>query len=230
MKTRKRTLTGALLSAALMLLGAYGARAADTNPLNDSDTLMITITPATDLGVDVDTATTRFSETDTPGTMSLSLALGATAYFVSPATVTILGNFNNQEVQLQAAALNNWTVDTDQVAKANAVQLFALFGSDVGMTAHPSEAEFDSDSGRHQVTGTPQVAGQITTDEAASTIRNSNRYEINDGSMTGWGEMDNLTVGALRQLWLRVDAPPQSSYSGDQRVQVTLTAVSGAAN
>ncbi|MFA6028722.1 MAG: hypothetical protein WC969_02580 [Elusimicrobiota bacterium] len=223
-----KDLTGVLLSAALALLGAGGALAADTNPLNDSDSLTITITPATDLGVDVDTTTTRFSAADTPGTMSLSLALGATAYFVSPATVTILGNFNNQEVELKAQALDQWTVDADDVVnETNAAQLYALFAQD--KDAHPDEAEFQQgDDGRHMVRTAPAVAGE--PDGAEDDTLAANTYEINNGDMPNGADMDNLPVNTVRQLWLRLDAPTFSDWSGVQRFVVTLTAVTGVTN
>ena len=226
MTKRPKKLAGCLLAAALGLLWAGGAWAAFPEP--DTDSLTITITPSVDLGVDVDTGTTRFSVTDTPGTMSLSLPLGNTAYFVSPATVTILGNFNNQEVQVVAQALDNWAVDTDQDAKAEKAQLFALFAAD--KDAHPTEADFDSDAGRHQVLTGAQYAGE--PDGSESNLRVNNRYEIDDGSMAGGGgaEMDNLAVGTVRQLWMRIDAPPFSAWSGPERFVVTLTAMSGVGN
>jgi hypothetical protein len=210
------------LLAALSPLAAF----ADPDPSNDSDVLTISLTPAIDLGVDIDTSTVRFSDSDAPGTLSLTLPLGATAYFISPATMTVLGNFNNQEVQLQAAGIDQWTVDGDETANADALQLYALFA--VNKASNPVEAEFGSDAGRHLVTGSAQTAGE--TQGSESNLRASNRYEIANGDMTDGADVDNLTVGTVRQLWLRLDLPPLSGVATEQRVVLTVTAVNGRTN
>ncbi|HAH07720.1 MAG TPA: hypothetical protein DCM05_14565 [Elusimicrobia bacterium] len=208
----------------LALAGAWRAEAADP----DLDSLTITIQPATDLGVDVDTTTARFSETDTPGTMTLALQMGATAYLVSPASVTILGNFNNQEVQMSAACLDSWTIDADETAEADKVQVYALFA--VNKTSRPVELEFGQGSdGRHQVTGAQKLAGETAGSENDDLT--GNQFEIAAANtMAGGTNMDNLAVGTQKQLWMRVDAPPNSSSDDNQRVVVTLTAVTGKTN
>ncbi|MFA6093266.1 MAG: hypothetical protein WC986_09980 [Elusimicrobiota bacterium] len=220
MKTTMKRVTGLLAGLALGLLLLGSAQAAV------SDSLSITITPSVTMGVDVDTATTRMSLIASPGDMTLSMAPGATAYFVSPASVTVQGNFNNQELQLQAAALNNWTIDGDEVADQDAVQLYALFAT--SKSSAPLEAEFGSDSARHLLTTGVQVAGETSGSE--TNVRSTNRYEINNGDMDSGANMDDMTVGSLRQLWLRVDAPPMTTYSTAQAFVVTLTAVSGVSN
>ncbi|MFA6093268.1 MAG: hypothetical protein WC986_09990 [Elusimicrobiota bacterium] len=219
MKTTMKVMTGLLAGLALGLLSLGSAQAAT------SDSLSITITPSVTMGVDVDTATTRFTG-GAIGDMTLSMAPGATAYFVSPASVTVQGDFNNQELQLQAAALNNWTIDGDEVADQDAVQLYALFAT--SKSSAPLEAEFGSDSARHLLTTGVQVAGETSGSE--TNVRSTNRYEINNGDMDSGANMDDMTVGSLRQLWLRVDAPPTTTYSAAQAFVVTLTAVSGASN
>ncbi|MFA6093269.1 MAG: hypothetical protein WC986_09995 [Elusimicrobiota bacterium] len=219
MKTTMKVMTGLLAGLALGLLSLGSAQAAT------SDSLSITITPSVTMGVDVDTATTRFTG-GAIGDMTLSMAPGATAYFVSPASVTVQGDFNNQELQLQAAALNNWTIDGDEVADQDAVQLYALFAT--SKSSAPLEAEFGSDGARHLLTTGVQVAGETSGSE--TNVRSTNRYEINNGDMDSGANMDDMTVGSLRQLWLRVDAPPTTTYSAAQAFIVTLTAVSGASN
>ncbi|MFA6093267.1 MAG: hypothetical protein WC986_09985 [Elusimicrobiota bacterium] len=219
MKTTMKRVTGLLAGLALGLLLLGSAQAAV------SDSLSITITPSVTMGVDVDTATTRFTG-GAIGDMTLSMAPGATAYFVSPASVTVQGDFNNQELQLQAAALNNWTIDGDEVADQDAVQLYALFAT--SKSSAPLEAEFGSDGARHLLTTGVQVAGETSGSE--TNVRSTNRYEINNGDMDSGANMDDMTVGSLRQLWLRVDAPPTTTYSAAQAFVVTLTAVSGVSN
>jgi hypothetical protein len=217
---------GLLLAMSLLALwGAQTARAADEQ---NSDSLTITITPTTDLGVDVDTTTTRFTLTDTPGTMALTMQLNDKAYFVSPATVTILGNYNNQEVQLSAVALNSWTVDTDEVDEADQVQLYALFAADKG--AHPTDADFDQGTdGRHQVKGAAKMAGETVVGVENNDLT-GNQFEIADASMAQGTDMDNLAVGAVKQLWLRVNTPLTSTTEEAVSVTITLTAMTGKTN
>ena len=223
MKTMKAMVGLVLAMGSLALWGAVDARA-DTNTGNDSDSLTITMTPSVDLGVDVDTATAVMEGgTD----LSVSVALGATAYMTSPAAVTILGNFNNQEVELSAAGLDSWTVDEDEVAEKNKVQVYALFA--VAKASRPVELEFgQGEDGRHQVTGSAAKAGEPQGAEDDSDT--DNQYEIAGGDMLDGTSMDNLAVGTQKQLWIRVDAPPESDWDLAQQVQVTLTAVTGRLN
>ncbi len=210
-----------------LVLGMAAGRAwADPNTSNDKDSLTITIQPNVDLGVDVDTTTTKFVAAG--GNLTGTMALGATDYLVSPASVTILGNFSNQEVQLQAAGLNTWAVDEDETAGADSVQVYALFA--VNKTSRPVEGEFGSDSGRHQVKAGVQTAGEPVGAATENNDRTDNRYEINNADMTSGTEMDGIAVGVLKQLWLRLDAPPTTTSDEDQRIVVTLTAVNGRLN
>ncbi|HAH07719.1 MAG TPA: hypothetical protein DCM05_14560 [Elusimicrobia bacterium] len=220
MKTKVKAM-GLLLAMGIAALGVMQAQAADP----DLDSLTITIQPATDLGVDVDTTTARLSDTDTPGTMSLTMQLGATAYLVSPASVTILGTFNNQEVQLKAACLDSWAIDADETAEADKVQVYALFSVD--KASRPVELEFaQGGDARHLVTGTNKEAGETAGSENDDLA--GNQFEIAAANtMAGGTNMDNLAVGTQKQLWIRVDTPPTSTSEDQQRVQVTLTAVSG---
>ena len=212
--------------AALVLGAVVGQAWADPNPANDRDSLTITIQPNVDLGVDVDTATTKFVAAG--GNLTGTMALGATDYLVSPASVTILGNFSNQEVDVQAAGLDSWSVDADELAAQDQVQVYALFA--VNKTSRPVEAEFGQGvDARHQVTGTAKVAG-----ETLAGVENDdlvgNQFEIANLQMTSGTNMDGLAVGTLKQLWLRLDAPPATTSDENQRIVVTLSAVNGRLN
>jgi len=213
----------------LLLLLAFSPASsyADPVPANDSDTLTIALAPVVDMGVDVDTATARFSVSDAPGSLATSIQMGATAYLVSPATVTVLGNFNNQEIQLSAASLDSWSLDTDESAETDQVQLYALFAVD--KASRPVEAEFgQGGDGRHLVKTSAAPAGEPSGSE--NNDLSDNRFEIADGGMTSGTNMDNLAVGSKKQLWLRVDAPPLTNSDEIQRIVVTLTAVNGRTN
>jgi hypothetical protein len=139
--------------------------------------------------------------------------------------VTILGNYNNQEVQLSAACLDSWAIDTDEIAKADKVQLYALFS--VNKASRPVELEFGQGADRrHLVTSAVKVAGEAQGSEVDANT--GNQFEIAAANaMTGGTSMDNLPVGAQKQLWMRVDAPPTSNSEDQQRLMVTLTAVNG---
>ena len=218
-KTKSRGAMAGLIALAAMAMTATGAWALDP----DSDAFTIRITPNLDYGIDVDTATTQFDTGDPPGDLDVTLSLGATNFFISPATVTVKGNFNNQEVYVRAVALDNWTVDADETADLNQVQLYGLFT--VNKTSAPLLAEFGSDSARHLIAGSAQYAGEPQGSE--TNTRTANRYEIANGDMTSGTDMDGLTVGTIKQLWLRVDSPPTSDYDTAQRFQVIVTADSG---
>jgi hypothetical protein len=229
--TNKANKTGlGLLAGLLAMAMATAAWGAD----QDSDSLTITVTPTVDIGVNVDTGTARFDVADSPGDLDITMALGATSYLVSPASVTILGSFNNQEVELQALALDSWAIDEDEVAEAEQVQIYALFASN--KAAAPTEAQFGqavvAGEGRHLIVNTVgKVAGEPSgAGEDNGATPSDNTFEIADGSMTGGANMDDLMVGNLRQLWLRVDAPPMSDTEDPQRLVITLTAKKGTTN
>jgi len=227
MKMMKAWMLGSL---AMLVLGA-GPAWADPVPENDKDSLTITILPSLDFGVDIDTATTQF------GSVALgsakTLTLGTTEYLTAPAAVTVLGNFMNQELSVAAAGLDTWTVDTDDVAEADKVQVYALFSTLDNSV--PTEAQFAQGGDyRHLVTGTPKWAGESLGSENNDTT--DNVFEIpsslpfsggTEAGVGGGSDMDRLQVGNIRQLYLRVDAPPISSVSAEQEIQVTLTADSG---
>ena len=217
----KRTALAALMGA---LCGVGQVWAADPN----SDAFTIRITPSVDYGVDVDTATTQLAGDGGPLGLGSAhaLSLNSTYYFVSPATVTVLGNFSNQEVSVSAAGLDTWLVDADEAIELNRVQLYALFTTN--KSSRPLETEFGSDAARHQVTGSAQFAGETSGSE--TNVRATNRYEIANGDMTGGADMDGLSVSNLRQLWLRLDTPSETSVDTEQKVQVTVTAASGVTN
>ncbi len=216
-KTTKTWARGVLAFA----LALTAARAWAADP--DTDAFTIRITPSVDYGVDVDTATTQFDTGDVAGDLDVTLSVGGTNYFIAPATVTVKGNFNNQELYLRAVGLDNWTVDADETAQANAVQLYGLFAVD--KSSRPLEAEFASDTARHLITQTAQYAGEDSGTE--NNDRTDNRYEIANGDMTSGTNMDGLTVNTIKQLWLRVDSPAATDFVTAQQIQVIVSADSG---
>ena len=209
-ETRKaEALRVSLFAAALAVLSCLvpAAAAADPNPGNDSDQLTISVTPAADVGVVIDTANV---------TLDFAMALGATAYTLSPTTVTIVGNIHPQELNISAQNIGPsavWTLDADEVAGADQFQLYGLFSAT--RQAAPSEAEFAGT--KNLITTTPTRAGKQTGAMA------DGNYE-NDG-MSGSADMDNILLSnPARQLWLRLDTPPMTSTDEEQNFQITITA------
>ena len=216
---------------AMVLLGAGPVWAADT----DADSLTITIAPSVDFGVDIDTSAAQFTGGAVGLGGAVTLALGATGYLTTPAQVTVKGNFQNQELEVVAAGLDTWQVDTDEVANEDKVQVYALFS--LSRSSAPYESEFgEGGDMRHLVKGVAKFAGETNGTEGNTGA--DNQFEIPSTSFTGGsgpalgagGDMDRLQVGNIRQLYLRMDAPPSSTVSEEQEIQVTLTAKNGTTN
>ena len=215
MNIRKLLLTGMTV-----LLGATAAMAAAP----DSDSLTVRITPNVDLGVDIDTGTARFNHADAPGDLDIPLDTNATSYLISPASVTITGNFGSQEVEVVGqVSAGGWSLDTDEAIGADSLQVYALFA--VSKDTSPFESDFAG--ANNLVTTSPQMAGQPTGDEA--TPETNTRYEKAVGMDQG-ANMDNLPVSTLRQLWLRLDTPSSTSIDSAMDMTVTLTAKNGFLN
>jgi len=223
MKTMRSWLKCMLAAALAVAVAGGAATAADT----DTDSLTITITPVVDLGVDLDTTSAKM--VNGTGLNLPSVTLGSTEYMDIPAMMTIKGNYNNQEVKVSAAGLDTWQIDEDEDIEADKVQVYALFTLGLPENGSPTEAEFGSDSARHLVKtlANAEVAGEDLGFE--EDLRTNNYYEIANGALSGGVNMDGLTVGTARQLWLRVDTPAESSVDETQaqEIQVTVTAVSG---
>src|SRR3990167_9800989 len=105
MKTRMKTVKMAMLTAALALTGATFAYA-DSNPANDSASFTVRITPNVDLGVTVDTTGANWEGASTD--LDVTQDLGTDLRLDAPVSVSMAGNFNNQELTLTGAALNTW--------------------------------------------------------------------------------------------------------------------------
>src|SRR3712207_2347867 len=90
---------------------AFAGRAWAAVP--DSDSLTITVTPSPDYGLTITTTPAAFLNLG-------SVELGATAYTTTPATMTIVGTSNSQDMQVQGQILNGpWAFDTDSTNSAD---------------------------------------------------------------------------------------------------------------
>lgn len=205
-KTAEALALRGLLISGLLLAGVLPS-SADPNPGNDSDSLTVTILPQTDFGVVIDTDNV---------TLDFSMAMGATDYTVLPATVTIVGNVHPQELNISAANISPvtaWTLDTDETAETDQLQMYALFAAD--RQTHPAESDFTGV--KNLITTVPKRAGFAGSSGPDGSFENS--------SMSGAANMDNIMLTSpSRQMWLRLDTPPRTSTDEVQSIQVTITA------
>jgi hypothetical protein len=205
-ETISNRLQAVLLAAvlALPLLPVVGH--ADTNPLNDSDSVTLSITPIIDLGVAIDTATVN---------LNFTMDMAATDFTVKPATLTVLGTYGPQEIDVAAAnnsAVPVWTLDTDETPTQDELQLYMLFS--VNRDSAPLNAEFTGT--KNLVTGATKRIGTFSGTGADGNFENN--------VMLGGADMDNLSPTQERQMWLRIDTPPTTSTTQAQDIQLTFTA------
>jgi len=194
---------GVILSLAPILASQY---AWADDPGNNDDSIVIRITPRIDYGVVIDTTTMELDYT---------LDMGATAYAITPATVTIVGNIRPVELDIEAANISAspvWSLDTDESAGLDELQLYGLFA--VGRSTRPLESEFSG--AKNLITITPTRAGQKSGNGADQNFENN--------IMQGGADMDWLMPTDERQLWFRMDTPPVTSTTQEQTIQVTVTA------
>lgn len=192
---------------------------ADSNPSNDSAALTLRVAPVVDFGVIVDTSGSAWAGS---GNLDTTMSLGAENLLAGGVKVTVVGNLNLQELQLQGAALDTWTLDTDEIDNADQLRLYAMFAADGA--AAPASADFNGAA--NLIRGDiAKLAGQPQASEGGDT---NHTYELGTGHAS-YANMDNLPVNSVRRLWLRANTPSFSGVASAQRFQVTVTAVSGAA-
>ncbi|MFH1725880.1 MAG: hypothetical protein ABII00_14825 [Elusimicrobiota bacterium] len=198
-------LRGAFFALAALLWLAPSAVRAD-DPSDNSDSITIIITPTVDLGVEIDTSAVN---------LNFTMAMGATDFTVVPATLTILGNVNPIELDVQGTNVSGspvWTLDADETPGQDELQVYGLFS--VGRSTRPLESEFAG--AKNLVTPAAKRAGQEGGSGPDQNFENN--------QMLGGADMDGLNVGDQRQLWLRIDAPPVTSTTEAQQMRVTVTA------
>ena len=211
--TRKLMTLGALTG---LLVAVAGAGAyADTVASNDSDQIIVRITPNVDRGVEIDTS-------------AVVLNLGAVDLFastqtVTPATVTILGNIGNQELDLSgaiASAGTAWTFDASASTDATSGTLdqlaaYALFSATTRPTA-PTGTDFADGTAAASVTGGAQRVG--------GPSGNGSKHELQGGDTVN---MDNKSPGDTAHMWMFFRLPSSTTGSDEQAVTLTLTAAAG---
>lgn len=210
-----------LLQAAALLLALLAAAAparADLSPANDSGVFTIRLTPNVDMGVIVDTTGAAWAGS---ADLDAALAMNSESVLGTGVKLTVVGNFNVQELALEAAALDTWTLDLDETPTNDQLRLYALIGAQ--QASAPAPALFNGAA--NLVTASPVRAGQAQANEGGNT---GHTYEFSTSQAPEYADVDDMAVGAERRLWLRANTPPQTSSDAVQRFVLTVTAVSGA--
>lgn len=213
-KTRRQTMKGKMKAlTALIALVVCGAAKGWSASV---DSLTITVTPNVSYGVLIDTGNAAVTAT---------LAPGSTFQTMSPATVTIQGNWATQALNVGGqvtASGTPWSFDVNGSTIAGTggqdqLAMFLLFTSTTVGSA-PGGDMFAAS------VGTPD--SKLINDAGASGITragglNSSRYTPTAG------EMRYMSPGTRRHLWYFMRVPKLMSTSEQQKVIVTLTAVPG---
>lgn len=222
MKSVTETRAPRLLRAALVSLFALFAlpssALADAVPANDTGSFILRLTPNVDMGVTVDTTGSAWQGSADLDTV---MDLASEARLGTGVKLTIVGDFNLQELSLQGVALDTWTLDADETPTNDQLRLYALIGAD--QAAAPAAALFDGAA--NLVTETAARAGQVQADEGGDL---NHAYEFSDSQAPQYADVDDMPVGAVRRLWLRANTPPQSSVDQQQGFVLTVTAMTGA--
>lgn len=187
---------------------------ADHNPANDSAGIQITITPRYDRGIEIDT-----------GTVNLNLGLmemGVATQTVSPATVTIVGNITNTELDMSAQITGGWIFDDNvtESTETDKLAVWAVFKTTTS-TAVPTKSGSNFDDAQDSLnSGTASFGSvRVGTQEGDSGL--NGRFE--DGNVN----MDSLMPETERHLWFYFKTPPITSTDNEQKIQFTLSVTPG---
>ena len=189
---------------------------ADSNPANDSAAFTISVTPNFDRGIEIDTGNVNLDM----GTVDMN----ASTQTVSPATVTILGNITNTELDLSGMITGGWVFDPNQTFTStgtNQLNVWASF-TDVSSVTVPSQGDeyfrVGTSSGAKLISNTPFFG------PAAIGIDGSNGLGRFENNVT---DMDALLPGTKRHLWIYLRTPPTTSATAQQSIRFTFSVRSG---
>ena len=215
----KKTMKGVLAGLAVLALTVTGAYALDPEASNNSASFQIRITPNVDLGVTVDTNGAAWSgDTD----LYTDMALGDARVLQTGVRVVIAGNFQKQEIALQATNIDVWVLDTTEGGTEDELRLYAMVGAD--QLADVPLAAAISGAG-NLLTISSIRAGQPQGSESGD---GGHTYEFLTGAGARYADVDDMAVSTARRLWLHVGTPPSTTVDSQQKFTITVTAVTGA--
>ena len=203
-----------VLVALLGLMSATGLNVWADNSENNSDMLVLTVTPNVDYGVDIDT-----------GAVAMNLGavdLYASTFTVSPATVTFLGNKAGQEVDLSASVGSAWTFDVSPSTWAtngeqNALAVYALFSA-TSLAVNPSGDDFANGAADCAFNSATNAFGPLRAGQQGAGASHFEKQAPDAG------EMDSRNPGDKAHLWFLLRMPNETTTDQAQNVSVTLTA------
>jgi hypothetical protein len=209
-RAMKKLIVG-MIGMMAMVIGIGSVVQADTISTNNATSLMITIRPNVDYGVEISSSQT-----------SLELGyveMNASTKTVHPATVTVMGNWYSTRLLMTSTITetsNNRSWGFDDVpasAEQDRLAVWAVFTK----TA-TSDVPVDLDFENSNAVVTAAMAGDTPTPEQIG----GTRFEITGG--TAPDDMDALAPHVSRHLWVRMRTPSASSSSDPQYVRLNLTA------
>jgi hypothetical protein len=195
----------------LALTAGLAGKAWAINP----DQITITITPNVAQNIAISTSVVQWFSGDTD--LNLTLNLGATDYFVRPATVTYTGTYANAEMDVRGSLSGGWALDTDATSSQNDLQVYVLFGA-TGQGTAPALTDFVEDysaNGDHVLT-TDRRYGLSGSDDGT----NDSQYQTASYSSAS----ENLSDNDQRHMWVRLDMPPTTTVTTAQTLNLILTA------
>jgi len=170
-----------------------------------------------DVGVTVDTTGSAWSgDTD----LYVDMDLASSKLLTTGVKLTIEGDFQDQELQLQGAANNTWQLDTDESRPIDELTLYAQIGSSPGSTPGDITGATNIITTSAKRAGQPQV-NEVPADETSHVFE----FLSTDGPR--YADVDHMAVNAVRRLWLKAMTPVLTSTSEEQQFTVTVTALTG---
>ena len=164
---------------------------------NSSDSLTITVTPAGERGVIIDTTSINLG----------ALALGTTHYTGGAEGVVVVttGSIAPIEYTIEGDIFGGWFLSADGHADTqDEVAVHALFNS-----TQPTINDFEGP-------GNP-VGKHLLTTATGSVGDAAGKYEGNQ-------ELDNMGLNVSRNLWFQLKLPPTSTTTAEQIIVMTITA------
>jgi len=216
-----RTLTLGMMAISGILLGIIQHASATDISSNNATAIMIRITPHTDQGVEISSGDVNTNL----GTVNL----GASTQTVNPATVTVVGNMTNTELNMSGSITGGWSYDNNQTrtstaGAANLLNVWATFTS-ISTASAPSQGDeyfrVGVDTGAKLLSSNNSFASTAVGLNGSSGL---GRFENNEG---GLGDMDSMNPGNQRHLWLFFRTPPTTSLSAEQSINFVLSTRAG---
>ncbi len=192
---------GLLVAAAVLGLLSLGAAGAWADYPNTGQ-FIIKIKPTVDLGVLVETTGTGWDAKWSDGPPldnEEPMDLGTEKLLATGVKVTVKGNFQNQELELQGQHNSTWLLATDETPTENKLRLYAMFSKEAET---PLVTGDFGDATTLITEAGPTVVGQSVGNEGSGSPGTGHICELAD-THGQYGQMDDMAVDQVRRLWRR---------------------------